>query len=103
MGCIVGLLTFSRILRELLGRKPGLTLAMLCGLMIGSLPVLWPFQRDTTPEVESLKEKVFRPDLPPSLDGRVMMILGTILLAVIVTLVADAIANRLGRSAAKII
>lgn len=39
----VGLLTFSRILKHLFARWRGATLAVLVGLMIGSLRKLWPF------------------------------------------------------------
>lgn len=44
IGCMVGLLSFSKLLRWLLGRYESLTLAFLCGLMIGSLRRIWPFE-----------------------------------------------------------
>ena len=43
-GCLVGLLSFARLLSRLLKWYPSATLAALCGLMIGSLRKLWPFQ-----------------------------------------------------------
>ena len=52
-GCLVGLLSFARLLSRLLKRFPSVTLAGLCGLMIGSLRKLWPFQMpspDSTPD-----------------------------------------------------
>ncbi|MDA1017845.1 MAG: DUF368 domain-containing protein [Planctomycetota bacterium] len=42
-GCIVGLLSFSKVLRWLLREHWSLTLSVLCGFMIGSLRSLWPF------------------------------------------------------------
>ncbi|MDE2763952.1 MAG: DUF368 domain-containing protein [Gemmatimonadota bacterium] len=39
----VGLLTFSRVLKHLFARWRGATLAVLVGLMTGSLRKLWPF------------------------------------------------------------
>ena len=39
----VGLLTFSRILKHLFANWRGATLAVLVGLMVGSLRKLWPF------------------------------------------------------------
>jgi len=39
----IGLLTFSRVLRWLFARAPDRTLAVLVGLMLGSLRKLWPF------------------------------------------------------------
>ncbi len=43
-GCAVGLLGFSRLLRYLLTRFRNITLAALCGLMVGSLRKIWPFK-----------------------------------------------------------
>jgi putative membrane protein len=60
-GCVVGLLSFSKLLRWLLSSHGSQTMAVLCGFMAGSLYKIWPFQRDTTPEVEQFKHKVFQP------------------------------------------
>lgn len=59
-GCLVGLLTFSRILKWLLEKYHDRTLAVLIGLMLGSLYKIWPFQI-ATPESAELpfKEKTF--------------------------------------------
>lgn len=62
-GCAAGLIGFSKVLRYLLGRFEMQTMAVLCGLMIGSLRKVWPFQVDTTPTRE-FKEKVFKPGWP---------------------------------------
>ncbi|MEM1008187.1 MAG: DUF368 domain-containing protein [Myxococcota bacterium] len=43
-GCAVGLLLFSRVLHWLLEHYHTQTLALLTGLMIGSLRRIWPFQ-----------------------------------------------------------
>ena len=58
-GCVVGLIAFAKFLRWLLKEYGSQTMALLCGLMTGSLYKIWPFQRDATPEVEKFKEKVF--------------------------------------------
>lgn len=44
IGCVVGLLTFSKFLRWLLARYHGQTMAVLCGFMIGSLRRIWPYK-----------------------------------------------------------
>lgn len=51
-----GLLTFTRVLKALLARWREATLAVLVGLMVGSLRKLWPFveQRDGGGEVMTL-------------------------------------------------
>ncbi len=44
-GCVIGLLCFARILSWLLERLRDLTLAFLCGLMLGSLNKVWPWKQ----------------------------------------------------------
>jgi len=48
VGCAVGLIAFSRILSLLLDRFHKLTVAVLVGIMMGSLPKLWPWKRTTS-------------------------------------------------------
>ncbi len=59
-GCLFGLLSFSRVLKFLLSRYESTMMAVLCGFMIGSLRKLWPFQKDLTPEIDELKQKVYQ-------------------------------------------
>lgn len=56
LGCLVGLLAFSRLLKHLFERQPSNTLAGLTGLMLGSVVKLWPLQVATT-ETAMLKPK----------------------------------------------
>ena len=58
-GCLIGLLSFSRLLRWLLANHHNVTMAVLCGFMIGSLRKLFPFQTDLTPDVTELKHKLY--------------------------------------------
>ena len=44
LGCLFGLLVFTRLLNFLLERYRNLTIAFLIGLMVGSLYGLWPFR-----------------------------------------------------------
>lgn len=46
-GCVLGLLVFSRILSALLKRFHDGMLALLCGIVIGALLRIWPWQQDT--------------------------------------------------------
>lgn len=46
VGCLVGLLTFSKILKWLLREHEAITLAVMGGFMIGALRKLWPWQGD---------------------------------------------------------
>jgi putative membrane protein len=44
LGCATGLLLFVRLLRWLLHRWHGQTVALLVGFMVGSLWKIWPFR-----------------------------------------------------------
>ena len=59
LGCLTGLLTFSKLLKWLLTHYSSVTMATLCGFMIGSLRKLFPFQKDLTPEITELKHKIY--------------------------------------------
>jgi putative membrane protein len=45
LGCISGLLVFSRVLKVLLARAQHATMAILYGFLLGSVIMLWPWQR----------------------------------------------------------
>ncbi|HUG89771.1 MAG TPA: DUF368 domain-containing protein [Planctomycetaceae bacterium] len=65
-GCAVGIVSFSKFLKWLLARFEWQTLAVLCGLMLGSLRKIWPFKQDLTPSEPSFSRKQFEnlwPDL----------------------------------------
>ena len=64
LGCGVGLVLFSKLLRWLLDRHAASTMATLCGFMFGALRKLWPFQLDLTPSELQWKRKAFEPYLP---------------------------------------
>ncbi|TWT99258.1 hypothetical protein Pla108_01930 [Botrimarina colliarenosi] len=95
-GCLVGLLTFSRLLKWLLARYWSSTMAVLAGFMIGSLYRVWPFQTDTTPSVEEFKFKIFQPVWPDALDSRAAGCLALAAACFIGVMVIDAIARRIG-------
>lgn len=46
LGAIIGLGAFVTLLKWLLAHRAGITLAVLTGLMVGSLRALWPWQDD---------------------------------------------------------
>lgn len=69
-GCFIGLLSMSRFLKWLLANYWSSTMAALAGFMIGSLYRIWPFQVDTTPEVEEFALKVLKPVMPETFDAK---------------------------------
>lgn len=57
-GCVVGLLSFSHVLSWLLKRFRDATLVFLTGLMIGTLPKIWPWKETISWRINSKGEEV---------------------------------------------
>lgn len=57
-GCVMGLLTFSHVLSWLLRRHRDITLTFLTGLMLGTLPKIWPWKETLSWRVNSSGEQV---------------------------------------------
>ena len=49
-GCVIGLLSFSRLIKWVLTRFRMPTLSAMMGMMLGSLVILWPFQNQIVGE-----------------------------------------------------
>lgn len=86
-GCLIGLLSFARILSWVLHRWRDLTLSFLTGLMLGSLNKVWPWKEALTWRIDSHGERVplLERNLSPSafadLTGQDPQVLLAILLA----------------------
>ena len=52
LGCVVGLMCFSRILTLLLARFYDVTVALLVGFMLGSLTKIWPWKHTTSYQIK---------------------------------------------------
>lgn len=87
-GMAVGLLTFARILKALFARWHDGTLAVLVGLMVGSVRELWPFVDHANDGREVLV-------LPAVADATVMTVALTVAAGVLAVLVLDAAGRRL--------
>ncbi|GAA4880158.1 DUF368 domain-containing protein [Ferrimonas pelagia] len=57
-GCVLGLLSFSHVLSFLLRRFRSMTLAFLCGLMLGTLNKVWPWKVALTTRIDSSGNEV---------------------------------------------
>ncbi len=99
-GCLTGLLSFSRVLRWLLSQHHDGTMSLLCGFMLGSLYKLWPFQQDTTPEVEKFKHKIFENYIPDSMGGSVLAAIALCFAGIAVVMILDTVSNRVSRQPA---
>ena len=67
---------------------------MLCGLIIGSLPLLWPFQENTTPDIEDVKLRVYEPFMPELMDAYFWTHVAVFLMALIFVLGLEWIGSR---------
>lgn len=70
-GAVVGLLSFSRILKWLFDHYQNLTLAVLTGFILGSLNKIWPWKEVLESEIINGKTKILKEKsiLPGSYEG----------------------------------
>ena len=75
LGCLIGLMSFSRVLNFLLSKYHNLTLAFLAGLITGSLQKIWPWKQVIETQIIRGKEHVIwgHPILPNTLDQEFVM------------------------------
>jgi putative membrane protein len=94
-GCLVGLAAFSRLLRWLLQTHPDVTMAVLVGLMVGSLRRIWPLQR-VTHETAGLpfKDRQFALVSPGSWDGGLLSLAALAIVAAVAVLVIERVAGK---------
>ena len=52
VGCVVGIVSFSKLLAALLDRFHTITVAVLVGFMMGSLGKIWPWQRTISYQIQ---------------------------------------------------
>ncbi len=76
IGCLFGLLAFTRLLNYLLERYRNLTIAFLIGLMVGSLYGLWPFREFAMVG----GERIDTAHLLPQLDMNLLVTVGAFLI-----------------------
>jgi putative membrane protein len=97
-GCATGLILFSKVLRWLLSSYHVTTMSILCGLMVGALVKLWPFQHDLTPQVEKFKYKELELYWPDQIDRQAMAVIAAAVIAIIIVFVTDYLVRRQPRS-----
>ena len=96
-GCIFGLLCFSKVLKWLLAKYHSLTIATLVGLMVGSLPKLWPFQKNLTPELDfrdAKLERVFSKLFEEFSGIQIGGVIVTLLVATVLVISVERFANK---------
>ena len=99
IGCVIGLVGFSRILNYLLARFHNVTLAFLAGLITGSLIKIWPWKQVLETQVIRGKTHVIwgHPIMPDSFDGEVCFAIILMILGFLGILIIERWANREGQ------
>lgn len=92
LGCVVGLLSFSRLLKWLLNNKRAQTLAMLTGFLLGSLNKIWPWKNKTGESPihihsDGREEWILKPVLPANFEGDSQFMFAILLFLAGVTLI----------------
>ena len=88
---VLGITTFSRLLNWLLTRYHDITLAVLVGLMLGSLRRIWPF-------TETGEAGITNNVLPNTFDTTVIVTFGLALLGAMIVLTLERIGRRENRA-----
>ncbi len=95
LGCLVGLLSFARFLNYMLKNFHQPTMAFLTGLMVGSMPKIWPWK-------EILETKIIRGKahiiwgsnmMPQTINNEVLVALGLAALGFVIVLIIERLAG----------
>ncbi|MCB1192254.1 MAG: DUF368 domain-containing protein [Leptospiraceae bacterium] len=96
IGCVIGILGFSRVLNYLLKKHHNFTITFLIGLMIGSLRKVWPWKE--TLETITIRDKVYvlreQNILPQSYDSAFFIACLLIIIGFIFVLLLERLANK---------
>jgi putative membrane protein len=95
LGCLVGLLSFARLLSYLLQNFRHATLAFLTGLMAGSMQKIWPWKELLQTKIISGKLHVIWGSniMPQTLNSEVWIALGLALIGFIMVLIIERLAS----------
>ena len=87
VGAVLGLLGFARLLKHLLSRFRAGTMALLVGLMLGSLHKVWPFRN-------ALEDGRYECAWPREFNGEAGLSLGLIAVGAVLVLALERLGTR---------
>lgn len=95
LGCLTGIILFSRVVVWMLHRFHRRTLLLITGILIGSLWMIWPFQ-ERSYEVVRGKQRLIgsTPVWPEALDSTVLGSAGLILLGFLIVIAIHLLSHR---------
>ncbi|MBD65786.1 MAG: DUF368 domain-containing protein [Halobacteriovoraceae bacterium] len=100
LGCLLGLISFSKVLNKLLNNHYSLTMCILVGFMIGSLKKIWPWKKlsdQLVPFTDPEKAKLLADELylPSQFSGEVIFAFAIMVISfLIVYLIEKSFATR---------
>ena len=96
LGCLIGLLSFARLLNYLLKNFRPLTLAFLTGLMAGSIKKIWPWKETIQTKIIDGKPPIViwgANIMPETLNSEVWAALGLAIIGFIAVLIIERLAS----------
>ena len=95
LGCLIGLLSFARLLNYFLKNFRPLTLAFLTGLMVGSIKKIWPWKEIIQTKIIHGKPFVIWGSniMPQALNSEVLIALGLAIMGFIAVLIIERLAR----------
>ena len=96
LGCLVGLVGFSRFLNWLLSKWRTMTLAFLTGLMAGSMRKIWPWKGEAVTQMIRGKEHVISQAnvFPSSFDGYFVLCIAMVVVGAVLVIVLDKVSEK---------
>jgi putative membrane protein len=95
VGCLIGLLSFSRLLNYLLVHYRQSTMAFLTGLLVGSMPKIWPWKEIVETQIIRGKPYVIwgANIMPGKMNSEVLIALGLAIIGFMAVLVIERLAR----------
>ncbi len=102
LGCLVGLLSFSKVLNYLLSRFHHLMMCTLTGFMIGSLKKIWPWREVLEKKIVRGKTHILSDQVvfPESLNSEVFIALAIMIFGILLVFLVERLGNKRGVSSA---
>ena len=94
IGVVVGILAFAHVLAWIFKHYHDMTIALLTGFIIGSLPIIWPWKTGTIETLSNGKEIVtgYNYNLP-EMNSEFMVALAIIIIGAALIIITETIAN----------
>jgi putative membrane protein len=95
LGCLIGLLGFSRLLNYLLKNFHNLTMAFLTGLMVGAMPKIWPWKQILATQIINGKSHITWGSniVPEAFNTEVLAAIGLAIIGFVAVMVVERLAT----------